>query len=153
MIIVAHDTPGMRRRQLLAMATGVTVFAGCLADDIIDPTVDVLEHDEYGPILTDSGGISLYLFDEDEQGGEESACLEACADDWPPLRFEGDPVAEDVVSADLGKIDRPDGPEQVTANGWPLYYWLDDRRPGDVDGQGRDGTWWLLDPAGEPIRE
>lgn len=143
----------MRRRQVLATTAGLMTLAGCLADDVIDPTVDVRDHDAYGSILTDSGGISLYMFDEDDQSEDESACLNECAEDWPPLRFEGDPVAEEHVTAELAKIERPDGPDQVTANGWPLYYWDADRRPGDVDGQGRDGSWWLLDPAGEPIRE
>ena len=39
----------------------------------------------------------------------------------------------------------------MTLNGWPLYYYSGDKTPGDTNGQGVGGVWWVLTPAGDPI--
>ncbi len=117
-----------------------------------DATVQVTDHEEYGEILVGPDGLTLYMFDADEQGAGESACHDGCAENWPPLTDE-DPAAGDGVTAELTTFERPDGSSQVAANGWPLYYWMNDEEPGDVDGQGVNDGWWVLSPAGEPIRE
>ncbi len=117
-----------------------------------DATVQVAEHPDHGAILTGSDGLSLYMFDADEQGSGESACYDGCAENWPPLTVEEEPVSGEGVEAELGTIEREDGSMQVTANGWPLYYFVNDEGPGDVTGQGANDVWWLLDPSGEPIR-
>ncbi len=84
-------------------------------------TVAVSQNSEFGSILVDANGITLYLFTDDER--EKSNCSGGCATTWPPLTTDGDPVAEGEVNADrLGTIDRDDGSTQVTYNGWPLYY-------------------------------
>ncbi|ALX66630.1 COG4315 family predicted lipoprotein [Microbacterium sp. XT11] len=51
-------------------------------------------------------------------------------------------------SASLGVADS-DGDKQITLNGWPLYYFAGDEKAGDVKGQGVNGVWWVLTPAGE----
>ncbi len=51
----------------------------------------------------------------------------------------------------LGTTERDDGSLQVTYNDWPLYYYFDDPQPGDVNGQGANDVWYVLDPAGEMI--
>jgi len=115
-------------------------------------SVTVSSHDEYGDILVGSDGLTLYMFDQDEQGAGESACGGGCADSWPPLTVDGDAAAGDGVSADLTTFERGDGSTQVAANGWPLYYWVNDEEPGDTDGQGVNDVWWVLDADGTPIR-
>jgi len=57
------------------------------------------------------------------------------------------------VTAELTTYEREDGQTQVAANGWPLYYFANDETPGDTNGQGVGDVWWVLDPAGMPIRE
>ena len=115
--------------------------------------VEVATHDEYGDVLVDPEGMTLYMFDNDEQGAGSSACSDGCADAWPPLTADGNPTAGDGVSAELTTFQRSDGSTQIAANGWPLYYWQNDESPGDATGQGVNDVWWVLDPAGEPIRE
>lgn len=55
------------------------------------------------------------------------------------------------VPADLagtfGLTERTDGSMQVTYNGLPLYYWIVDKQPGDVTGQGVDDIWFVVNPA------
>ncbi|WP_460918552.1 COG4315 family predicted lipoprotein [Salinarchaeum chitinilyticum] len=115
-------------------------------------TVAVAEHGEYGQLLVDGDGMTLYMFDSDEQGAGASTCTDGCAANWPPLTVEGDAMAGDDVDAELTTFERADGSTQVAANGWPLYYWQGDSEPGDATGQGVNDVWWVLDPSGEPIR-
>ncbi len=122
-------------------------------DEPADATVQLYDHPEYGEILVGPDRLTLYMFDPDEQGAGESACYDDCADAWPPLVVDDDPVADEGVTAELTTFERDDNGTQVSANGWPLYYWAADAEEGDVLGQGVNDVWWVLTPAGEPIRE
>lgn len=112
-------------------------------------TVAVGSTDEYGDVLVDSEGMSLYLFTQDEEG--TSTCYGDCEDAWPPLTVEGEPSAGSDVTASLGTTERDDGSMQVTAEGWPLYYYAGDSEPGDTEGQGVGDVWFLLAPDGTQV--
>ena len=116
-------------------------------------SVQVADHPDLGEILVDGEGTSLYMFDTDEQGSGSSTCSGDCAEAWPPLTVDGSPSAGDDVSAEITTLERDDGSTQVAADGWPLYYWQNDEEPGDATGQGVNEVWWVLDPAGEPLRD
>ena len=116
------------------------------------PTVRVSDHPEYGEILVDGGGMTLYMFDSDARGEGSSACYDGCASAWPPLTIEGEPVTGENVGAELTTFEREGGDRQVAGNGWPLYSFASDSEPGDAAGQGVNGVWWVLTPAGVPIR-
>ena len=110
--------------------------------------VNMAENPDFGTILVDDSGRSLYLFTVDER--EKSNCSGGCATAWPPLLTIGDPTAGDGVNADrLGTITREDGPTQTTYNGWPLYYFSNDAGPADTAGQ--YGTWFVVSTDGGPI--
>ena len=113
-------------------------------------TVAVSQDAELGSILTDSSGNTLYLFTNDERN--VSNCTEGCAGAWPPLITVGDPVADEGVNADkLDVYTRDDGSDQVTYNGWPLYYYVSDTNPGDTKGQAVP-NWWVVSTFGGPIQ-
>ena len=114
-------------------------------------TVRVYSHPDLGEILVDREGMTVYQFDSDEQGAEESACVGDCLSSWPPLLVEEEPTAGDDVTAELNAFERDDGSVQVTANGWPLYHYIGDEEPGATNGQGIRDDWWVLDPDGTPI--
>ncbi|HLR31448.1 MAG TPA: hypothetical protein VK074_03095 [Fodinibius sp.] len=111
--------------------------------------------------LTDGEGMSLYIFLKDSTGS--STCADECADAWPPVLLdEGDlTVGEGVDSTMIGTIDRPGETlknpgevVQLTYNGWPLYYYADDRRPGDKTGQDIEdygAEWYLITSDGEKV--
>lgn len=115
-------------------------------------TVAVRDTD-LGTILVSNDGLTLYLFEQDT--GSESTCYDACAGAWPPLTTSGEPQAGDGVDASkLGTTDRTDGSTQVTYDGHPLYFFVQDSAPGDTNGQGVDGfgaEWYVLSPAGDKI--
>ena len=106
-----------------------------------------------GRILVDSRGITLYDFPPDK--GKTSVCYGACAALWPPLITHGKPVAGKGVRASLlGTTKRKDGKLEVTYGGHPLYYFVQDRKPGQTTGQGLNqfgGPWWVLSATGKEI--
>ncbi len=106
-----------------------------------------------GTFLTDRAGRTLYLFAADT--GSKSTCSGSCAAFWPPLLTKGAPEASGGATGSmLGTTARSDGSTQVTYNGHPLYYFKEDTKPGDTNGQGLDNfgaKWWLVTPAGTSI--
>ena len=105
-----------------------------------------------GDILVDQDGKTLYIFQKDTQGSGTSACGEGCVGSWPPLVADAAAAAGDGVDAeDLSLITRADGTMQVAFYGWPLYYFANDAAPGDTNGQGIGGIWWVVDAEGNPV--
>jgi predicted lipoprotein with Yx(FWY)xxD motif len=45
-------------------------------------------------------------------------------------------------------VTRPDGTYQLKAGKWPLYRFSGDGAPGDVNGQGFGGVWFVVTPTG-----
>ena len=103
-----------------------------------------------GTVLVDSQGRTLYLFKADQ--GTKSACSGACASAWPPLRVSGKPtVGGGAIASKLGTTQRSDGKPEVTYNGHPVYTYIGDSKPGDVNGQGLTNfgaAWFALSPSG-----
>jgi predicted lipoprotein with Yx(FWY)xxD motif len=106
-----------------------------------------------GDILVDAQGRTLYLFKADS--AVASACDGACAAAWPPLLAHGNPSVTGGVNASLvSTIQRPSGALQLTYNGHPLYLYVADQKPGDVNGQGVTAfgaPWYALSPAGNQV--
>ena len=103
-----------------------------------------------GTVLVDSEGMTVYLFTPDQ--GTESTCYGGCEAAWGPVVAEGKPTAgEGAMSSALGTTKRKDGTMQVTYNGHPLYTFSGDSAPGEANGQEDDGTWFVLDEAGEAV--
>lgn len=111
------------------------------------------KNSKLGKILTDSKGMTLYLFEADKNG--KSACYGKCAKAWPPLTTQGKPKAgKGVLAAKLGTITRKDGSTQVTYNGHPLYYFVSDRGPGATKGEAIKAfgaEWYVLSPSGQAV--
>jgi len=111
----------------------------------------VLAHGSLGGYLTDSDGMTLYLFQPDPPG--RSTCTGSCAQFRPPLL--GVPTAGSGLSArQLSTTTRDDGSQQVVYHGHPLYYYKGDTIAGQITGQGvnaNGGLWYLVDAAGNAI--
>ena len=104
-----------------------------------------------GKVLVDSNGLTLYYFEKDQNG--ESACYGPCEKGWPPLTTEGAPQAgEGAMASKLGTTKRKDGTIQVTYAGWPLYTFVEDKKPGEdngTDSKAFGATWYPLHPNGK----
>jgi predicted lipoprotein with Yx(FWY)xxD motif len=106
---------------------------------------------EFGQILFDGVGQAIYLFDKEETS--EPECYDECADEWPPVLTEGEPVARtDVVPDQLGTTKRTDGAIQVTYAGHPLYYYAHEGKNEvkchNISEFG--GMWLVVTASGDP---
>ncbi len=107
-----------------------------------------LKRSPYGKVLF-GNGYALYRFTSD--GAGQTRCRGRCARAWPPLvageRIE---VVDGVKRRLIGTIERPNGTEQITYDGQPLYGYVDDPRGEvfchDVDEFG--GTWYAVRRSG-----
>ncbi|MBC2639796.1 MULTISPECIES: hypothetical protein [unclassified Rhodococcus (in: high G+C Gram-positive bacteria)] len=93
-----------------------------------------------GTVLTNGDGFTLYLFDEDTS--TTIGCTGPCADIWPPAL--GTPSAGAPLPGSVGTTTRPDGAEQATYDGHPLYRFAKDTAPGQTSGDGVKGTWHVV---------
>jgi predicted lipoprotein with Yx(FWY)xxD motif len=91
-------------------------------------------------VLVNAGGMTLYSL-SGEQSGKFICTSSACLAAWHPLTATTSTPAGSVGS--LATVKRPDGTEQVTYNGMPLYTFTGDTAAGEAKGQGlKDvGTW------------
>jgi predicted lipoprotein with Yx(FWY)xxD motif len=112
-------------------------------------TVKVADSD-FGQILFDDSDQAIYLFDKESSA--KSECYGECAEAWPPVLTEGGPQAgSGADQALLGTTKRDDGTTQVTYDGHPLYYYVDDTK-GEVlchNVSEFGGLWLVVQPNGE----
>lgn len=139
-----------KRNSLLAIVTIVAVV-GLVATVAAQAALSVAQNDEYGPHLATDSGRSIYLYVEDSE--DESTCVDACTRNWPPLLVGEAELGEGVDESLLGSVTRPDGAEQVTYGGHPLYTFARDTDEGTTRGQKLGDAFFLVSPAGEAITE
>ena len=94
-----------------------------------------------GKVLVDTKGMTLYTLDRDT-APNKSTCNAQCAINWPPLMVSGD--AKD--SGNWTVVTRDDGTKQWAYKGKPLYFWKDDKKAGDTDGDNRNNVWHVALP-------
>ena len=115
-------------------------------------TVTVATKAPFGSYLVDGAGRALYILEGERMPGGTHRCTGGCLAVWPPVH--GAVAGPGVNPALLGSMHMHGGPHATYA-GWPLYYYVRDRGPGDTTGQHYTdtwGTWHLLSPSGQPIR-
>lgn len=106
------------------------------------PAVKVAIVGNVGPVLTDPNGMTLYVRTSDPTGG--SSCTSSCAATWPPLTStSASPLKPDGLMADLATFTRDDSTKQITYNEQALYRFSGDKAPGDANGQGIGGVWFV----------
>lgn len=116
-----------------------------------DGVVGVADTD-LGQIVADSSGMAVYIFLPDNAGAP--TCTADCAGAWPPFTVAdaaSQSGGDGIDAAMLGTATHPEAGTQVTYNGWPLYYFSGDGAPGETNGNGQGGVWYVIDPAGNPI--
>jgi predicted lipoprotein with Yx(FWY)xxD motif len=117
---------------------------------ISEPTITVASDPKLGDILVGDNGMTLYIFKQD--GRDKSNCDADCLAKWPPLLTEGNPtLGQGVDASQVGTAMLADGTKIVTYDHRPLYYWINDSKPGDTTGQGVGGVWYVISPSGEEI--
>ncbi len=128
----------------LASATASTAQASTATATVVTVTKSA----KWGTILVTGTGYAIYRLTADSKN--KSVCTGACATAWPPVLLasgQKTPIGKGVSG--LGSISRSGGQRQVTYEGIPLYTFIGDRKPGQVNGNVKDhfGQWWSINPA------
>ena len=148
----SSDSSGSTAAAPTSTASGKN--AGAARDRVQGASVKVM-NTRYGRMLFDGRGRALYLFTR-EAGSSMSRCYGECATAWPPFFTRGKPRAGSGARLSLlGTTRRRDGRTQVTYRGQPLYYYVSDRKPGQITCQNVaefGGTWLVVSPGGQAIR-
>jgi predicted lipoprotein with Yx(FWY)xxD motif len=105
-----------------------------------------------GTVVT-TEGYTVYRFANDTTAPSASTCVGECAAKWPPVKGDGQPALQGIPTGLVGTIGRPDGTQQLTLNGWPLYRFAGDSRPGEAKGEGVGGTWAAMGANGSPASD
>jgi len=101
-----------------------------------------------GHLLVNAKGLTIYVFAPDSKN--KSTCTGGCAKFWPPVAVpKGGAVPKTMtgIAGTFGQIMRADGSHQLTFDGAPLYTFLNDKKAGDMFGQGlvaSGGYWWAV---------
>jgi len=124
--------------------TGIvfSVHTPAKADEMVG--IKIMEKELLGKFLADGKGLSLYSFSKDKKN--VSNCSEGCAVNWPPFYVDPAAVSEGGDPNYFTAITRADNRPQTTYKGMPLYYFKNDKYPGDTFGHGIGGVWFLVTP-------
>ena len=117
-------------------------------------TVDLqVAEGSLGQMVVDGDGMTVYVFDNDVPDSGSSSCTGACTGQWPAVTVDDETPVVEGVNGTVGTIPTPDGRNQVTLNGWPLYTFTGDSAAGDTAGQGVNDVWWIVDPEGMKVTQ
>lgn len=112
-------------------------------DSETNVTLQVLEDAEIGSYLADADGMTLYYFKKDEPN-TSNATGDILAN-WPAFVATEITVPTGFDQADFDVIMREDtGEQQVTYKTYPLYYFVNDEKMGDVTGEGVNDAWYTV---------
>jgi len=117
------------------MGLGLTVLALLYAGAAQAAEPAKIMNSSAGKVWTDSKGMTLYTFDKDSKG--KSDCYGKCAVNWPPLKAS----ASAKASGNWSVVKRKGGGAMWAYDGKPLYTFIGDKKPGDVNGNGKAGVW------------
>jgi predicted lipoprotein with Yx(FWY)xxD motif len=99
-------------------------------------------------MLVGGRGMTLYVYAPDKKN--KSVCYGECAAYWPPVIVPTGtkvPTTMPGIKGTFGVTMRTNGKRQLTYDGAPLYRFVQDKKPGDMTGQGLDvagGYWWVV---------
>ncbi|GGG74689.1 hypothetical protein GCM10007415_02800 [Parapedobacter pyrenivorans] len=141
------ETNYSNRWVMLAIVVTALSIQGCKNDpDAPEPRkgIQVQNHATFGQVLTDSVGMTLYVFARDANG--TSACAGNCVSLWPSYYSSNAAASMGIDAEDIGTITLANGSKQTTYKGWPLYYYSNDQASGAVEGDGVGGNWFVAKP-------
>jgi predicted lipoprotein with Yx(FWY)xxD motif len=143
----------VRSTRMMRFALALVIAFAAVPASATASTVKI-SHSRYGDILVDGKGRTLYLFTKERT--RKPRCYGNCAQAWPPFFAKGTPQAGKGADARrLGTTKRRNGRRQMTYGGHPLYYYVADRKAGQITCQDVTefgGTWLLVSKPGDAVR-
>ncbi|MDR6550195.1 hypothetical protein [Paenibacillus qinlingensis] len=114
------------------------------------PSLKLMHNEAAGSYLTDEKGMTLYEFSKDV--ADKNACAAQCLANWPIYGSHDLVVPAEFQATDFSAFTRTDGKEQLTYQGWPLYTFVKDTKPGDTLGNNVNNVWFTIQPSNGGIR-
>ncbi len=146
---------GLAGLALLGTATALVAACGSTSSpttgSVAGATSPVLKvamvtvHGSSEQVLTESNGDTLYYLTKDS--ATDVTCTGTCAGIWPPLLLaSGQPTASSSLPDALTVVSGGNG-RQVEYAGHPLYRYSGDTGPGQSNGEGFNGVWFVATPT------
>jgi predicted lipoprotein with Yx(FWY)xxD motif len=104
-----------------------------------------------GEVLVNAEGMTVYAFTNDTDG--TPTCGDGCSDAWPAVTTASADLPAELDPAVFSVVEGIDGGFQLAAGGQPLYTFSGDTAPGDVNGQGSGGVWFVVGTDGQMITD
>lgn len=141
----------MKRMLILSALTGVLTLTGCSTLNNMFGNDKSGMHDvqatntntapvasKNGMLVDATNHMTLYTFDKDSMN--KSECGAACLVAWPAFMAPNNAKA----SGQFAAFKREDGKYQWAMNGKPLYFYANDTKVGDKDGDNKLGVWHIV---------
>jgi predicted lipoprotein with Yx(FWY)xxD motif len=132
---------------LVASAILALAFLASAQDDY---SISIATDKFLGNYLVNQSGFTLYYFENDSDVFGKSTCTGDCALLWPPFYASDLTLPADLRAVEFGEVIRADGQKQTTFKSWPLYLYSKDKEPEDINGEGVEGLWHIIDPNNQP---
>ncbi|WP_312399560.1 hypothetical protein [Sphingobacterium sp.] len=140
-----------KKQVAAAFIAMISLFSACSKNDSDGPDVEnknkgvqITANSQFGSILTDENGKTLYFFSNDTKGS--STCSGNCLATWPVYYSSEASTDVKIDKSLLGEIIREDGSKQSTFKGWPLYYYAGDSQSGQAKGDAVNKIWYVAKP-------
>jgi predicted lipoprotein with Yx(FWY)xxD motif len=111
--------------------------------NVTNYTINISYKSGIGHYLVDSNGMTLYYFTENVNGETFNGPY---LNFWSPFYVSNVVVPSGLNPKDFSVITGGNGKPQIAYKGWPLYYYINDTKPGETNGQGFKGLWYVMKP-------
>lgn len=102
-------------------------------------------------VLVDQSGCTVYIFTKDTP--TNTTINGTMLQTWKPVPGPATAASNSGVQQNkLSTFRTPNGTTQATYNGHQLYYDVNDKAPGAANGQGKNGTFFIIGTSGSPIQ-
>ena len=141
----------MKNIMMLSALTGVLAVTGCttlknaVGNDMSGTHEVQATSNNTAPVTSKNGMLvdatnhmTLYTFDKDSMN--KSDCGAACQVAWPIFMAPSNAKA----SGQFAAVKREDGKYQWAMNGKPLYFYANDTKVGDKNGDDKFGVWHVV---------
>lgn len=105
-------------------------------------------NNELGNYLTDSNGRALYYYKQDRVGTLISNPISNCNEEflgiWQIFYEDRIKISAPLKRVSFSVLVRQEGVKQLCYKGHPLYYYINDFKPGDCKGEGFSNEFFTL---------
>ncbi len=138
-IVVLFTALGMAQ----SWSTNSTGASTQINSNVGSYTINVSYKSGIGNYLVGPTGMTLYYFTENANGKTFNGTY---LDFWSPFYVSKIVVPSELNSKEFSVITGGNGKPQMAYKGWPLYYYIGDNKPGETNGQGFKGLWYVMKP-------